>query len=218
MRRRLQAERQHLGIGRGGVVPAERLDAGLDELRRRIAAMAKHRRRDSRSRAPRRRGRGEVIARHRNGQVRPQAQLAPVRIGGEEHAAADVLARQVEERLGRLQDRGRNARVSRALVMRDERLRPRVGRGHDRTIRRLLRMARRRNSVFRLARGFSTLTLRFRSRSPGALNAHTIRSNKDNKISELNAAPQEPIASLTAGASVGGVVSACTVTSTSMPR
>ena len=58
----------------------------------------------------------------------------PVRIGGEEHAAADVLAREIEERLGRLQDRGRDARIARALVMRDERLRPRIGPGHGRNL------------------------------------------------------------------------------------
>ena len=51
-----------------------------------------------------------------------------VRIGGEIHAPADVLAGEIEERLGRLQDRGRDARVAGALEGGDERLRPRVGR------------------------------------------------------------------------------------------
>ncbi len=89
-------------------------------------------------------GRGEIVARHRDGEIGPQAQLAPVRIGGEEHAAADVLAREIEERLGRLQDRGRDARVARALVVRDERLRPCVGRGHGFAFV-MSRMARRRS-------------------------------------------------------------------------
>ena len=94
--------------------------------------MAKHRREIAEAERLAGLGRSEIVARHRNGEVGPQAQLVPVRIGGEEHAAADVLAREVEERLGRLQDRGRNARIARALVMRDERLRPCVGRGHGR--------------------------------------------------------------------------------------
>ena len=50
--------------------------------------------------------RSKVVHRHRNGEVRAQAQLAAVGVGGEIHALADILAGQVEERLGRLQDRG----------------------------------------------------------------------------------------------------------------
>ena len=61
------------------------------------------------------RGRGQVVARHRDGEVGPQAQLAALRIGGEIHALADVLAGEVEERLRRLQDRRRHARIARAL-------------------------------------------------------------------------------------------------------
>ena len=52
-------------------------------------------------------GRGQIVARDRDGEVGPQAQLAPLRVGGEIHALADVLAGEIEERLRRLQDRGR---------------------------------------------------------------------------------------------------------------
>ena len=43
MRGRLEPERKHFGVGGGVVVPAERLDAGLQEFGRRLAAMAEHR-------------------------------------------------------------------------------------------------------------------------------------------------------------------------------
>ena len=49
-----------------------------------------------------------------------------VRIGGQEHAAADVLAREVEERLRRLQDRRVDRRVAGAHIGRDELLRVQV--------------------------------------------------------------------------------------------
>ena len=129
VRGRLEAEREHLGVGRGDVAAPERLDAGLQEFGRRLAAMAEHRAEIAEAGRLAGRRRGEIVARHRNGQVRPQAELAAVRVGGEEHAAADVLAREVEERLGRLQDRRRDARVAGALVMRDQRLGPRIGPG-----------------------------------------------------------------------------------------
>ena len=103
---------------------------GLQEFGRRLAAMTEHRAEIAEADRLAGLGRSEIVARHRDGQVRPQAELVAVRIGGEEHAAADVLAREIEERLGRLQDRRRDARVAGALVMRDERLGPRIGRGH----------------------------------------------------------------------------------------
>src|SRR5262249_17460537 len=37
--------------------------------------------------------RGEIVARHRDGQVRAQTELVSLRIGCEEHPLADVLAR-----------------------------------------------------------------------------------------------------------------------------
>ena len=53
MRGRLEAEREHLGVGRGGVAPPERLDARLQEFGRRLAAMAEHRPEIADSRPPR---------------------------------------------------------------------------------------------------------------------------------------------------------------------
>ncbi len=104
VRGRLEAERQHLGVGGGDVAAAEGFDAGLQEFRRRLAAVAKHRAEIAEARR-RARGRGgEIVARDRDGEVGPQAEFAAGRVGGQEHAAADVLARQVEERLRRLQD------------------------------------------------------------------------------------------------------------------
>ena len=68
--------------------------------------------------------RGQIVARHRNGQIGPQAQFAPVRIAGEKHAAADVLAGQIEERLRRLQHRRLDLRIAGAHVGGDQRLAP----------------------------------------------------------------------------------------------
>jgi hypothetical protein len=48
---------------------------------------------------------GEIIPRHRNGEVGPQAELLAGRVRGQIQAFADVLAGEVEERFGRLQDR-----------------------------------------------------------------------------------------------------------------
>src|SRR5262249_53078802 len=73
-------------------------------------------------------GRGEIVARHRNGEVGAQAQFASLRIAREIHALADVLAGKVEERLRRLQNRGRYPRIARALERGDQRVRARVGR------------------------------------------------------------------------------------------
>src|SRR5258707_792261 len=42
-RGRLQRQRQHFGVRRGAVLPAERFDAGLQELARPSAAIAEHR-------------------------------------------------------------------------------------------------------------------------------------------------------------------------------
>ena len=70
--------------------------------------------------------RRQVVARHRDGEVGPQAELAALRIGGEEHALADVLAREVEERFRRLQHGRREARVAGALIGGDQRVGARV--------------------------------------------------------------------------------------------
>ena len=103
---RLQRQRQHFGIGRGAVLPAEGFDAGLQELARLAAAIAEHRAEIAEARRLAGAAGGEIVARHRNGQVRTQAQLLAAGVGRQVEALADVLAGEVEERLGRLQDGG----------------------------------------------------------------------------------------------------------------
>ena len=124
---RLEAERQHLGIGRRDVGAAEGLDAGLQELGRLVVAVAKHRAEIAESRRLAGRRRGQIVARDRDGEVGPQAQFVPLRVEGEIHALADVLAGQIEERLRRLQDRRLDAPIAGALEAGDERLRLGVG-------------------------------------------------------------------------------------------
>ena len=126
---RFERERQHLGVGGRGVGAAERFDAGLQDLARAFVAMAEHRSEIAIALRLAGRRRGQVVARHRDGQVGPQAQLLAVRVAGEEHALADVLARKVEERLRRLQDRGRDPRIAGPLEGRDQRVRRGIGAG-----------------------------------------------------------------------------------------
>lgn len=52
----------------------------------------------------------------------PQAPFAPIGILGQKDAAADILARQVEEGLDRLQDRRFGAGIALALEQRDHSL------------------------------------------------------------------------------------------------
>src|SRR4051812_17989760 len=73
-------------------------------------------------------GRSQVVARDRNREIWPQAELAALRVGGEIHALADVLAGEVEERLRRLQDGRLHARIAGTLVGGHERARPQIGR------------------------------------------------------------------------------------------
>ena len=126
MRGGFQAERQHFGVGRRLVGTAEDFDAGLQELARAVAAVTEHGTEIAIARRLAGERRGEVIARHRNGEVGAQAEFAAARRGGQVHALADVLAGEVEERLGRLQDGGRNAGIAGALIGGDQRLRPGV--------------------------------------------------------------------------------------------
>lgn len=118
----LQRQREHFRIGGGAVFPAERFDARLQEL----AAVMRTVPEDGADIAVlRRRARqpgGEIIAADRNRIFRAQAHLASRAVAREEHAAADVLARQVEERLGRLQDGRLDAPVAGAREQRAQRL------------------------------------------------------------------------------------------------
>jgi hypothetical protein len=126
VRRRFEAQRQHFRIGRRLVGAAERFDAGLHELRRGAFAVAEYGAEIAKAHRLAGLGRREVVARHRDGEIGPQAQFAPFRIAGQEHAAADVLAGQVEERLRRLQHRRFGLRVAGTHIGGDERLRPHV--------------------------------------------------------------------------------------------
>jgi len=132
-RGRLEGERERLGVGRRGVGAPEGFDAGLEELGRAFAAMAEDRPEIAETRRPSGLRRGEIVERDRNGEIGAQAELAAGRIVHQIHAAADVLARQIEERLRRLQDGGRGRRIAGALIGGDERVRARVFRrlGHS---------------------------------------------------------------------------------------
>jgi hypothetical protein len=72
---RFQRQRQHFGIRRGAVLPAEGFDAGLQEFAWAAAAIAKHRSEIAEARGLSGAPRGKVIARHRNGEVGPQAEF-----------------------------------------------------------------------------------------------------------------------------------------------
>src|SRR5258705_261356 len=101
----LQRQRQHFRISGGAILPSEGFDPGLQEFAWPAAAIAKHRAEIAEpGRLAGARG-GEIIPRHRNGEIRTKAQFLAARVGGQVKAFPDVLTRQVEERLGRLQDR-----------------------------------------------------------------------------------------------------------------
>ena len=127
---RFEPERQHFGVGRRLVLAAETLDADLQEFGRGAIAMTKHRAEIAEAGGLAGVRRRQIIARYRDRQIGPQAQFAAVGIGGQKHAAADVLAAEIEKRFGRLQHRRRNPHiriVGAARIGRDERFRPRVG-------------------------------------------------------------------------------------------
>ncbi len=126
MRGGFEPEREHLGVGRRLVGPPEGFDAGLQEFGACVAAVTEHRPEIAIARRFAGERRSEIVARDRNGEVGAQAEFAAAGGGGQIHALADVFAREVEERLGRLQDGGRNAGVAGALVGGDQRLRPRI--------------------------------------------------------------------------------------------
>src|SRR5262249_49534224 len=92
-----------------------------------VAALTEDRAEIAEFRRLARRRRGEIVARDRDRQVRTQAQLlAGTGIGDQVHAPPDVLAREVEKRLGRLEDRGCGRRIAGALIGGDERGRAQV--------------------------------------------------------------------------------------------
>jgi hypothetical protein len=127
LRTGLEPERQHLGVGRRLILAAEGLDAGLQELAGGGAALAEHRAEIAVGGGRAGRRRAQIVERHRDRKVGPKAQLAALRVAGEIHPPADVLAGEVEERLGRLQQLGRRTGVAGALEMGEERLGARIG-------------------------------------------------------------------------------------------
>jgi hypothetical protein len=127
MRGRLDPEGHHLGVRRGLVRPPEGFDAGLQNFRRTVAAVAVDRPEIAKTLRRASDLRGEIVAGDGNGEVRTQAQFAALGVDGEIHVAADVLAGEVEERLGRLQDRWRNPAVAGPLIGADQRFGPSVG-------------------------------------------------------------------------------------------
>ena len=108
-----QRQRQHFGVGRGAVLPSEGFDAGLQEFAGLAAAIAKHRPEIAEAGRLAGAAGSEIVARHRNGEVGPQAEFLAAGVGGQVKALADVLAGEVEERFGRLQDRGLGPDVAR---------------------------------------------------------------------------------------------------------
>ena len=96
-----------IGFGEcvGTVLPAEGFDAGLQELTGLAPAIAEHRPEIGEARGLPDTAGGKIVARHGNRQVRAQAQFLAAGIRGQVEAFADVLAGEVEERVGRLQNR-----------------------------------------------------------------------------------------------------------------
>ena len=135
-RRRLKAQREHFGVCRLGVLAAEALEPGLRLLAVLARPSAEHRAEIgifSDGAGP---VRIEIGAADGNRIFRPQAQLLARGAGGEEQAAADLLARHVEEDSRRMQDRrfgplepGGEKMIERALAGAARRLAHGIGKG-----------------------------------------------------------------------------------------
>ena len=104
-------------------MPACRNSLGLP------AAIAEHRAEIAEARGLAGAAGGEIVPRHRNGEVGPQAQFLAAGVGGQIEALADVLAGEVEERLGRLQDRRLGLDVAGLRKRQQQRVRPGGGPG-----------------------------------------------------------------------------------------
>src|SRR5215831_2433228 len=86
MRRRVEPERQHFGIRRRRVRAAEGFDAGLQEFAATLGAMTEDRTEIAKASRLAGGGRGEIVARDRNGEVGAQAQLASLRMSSPERS------------------------------------------------------------------------------------------------------------------------------------
>ena len=94
-----------VGVGRVAVGPSERLDAGLEELVRLVGALPEDRAEIGVAGLPPRLARGEMVERDGDGEVRPERHLDAVLVGGEEEAAAEILAEELDEHARRIDDR-----------------------------------------------------------------------------------------------------------------
>ncbi len=126
---RFQRQRQHLGIRGGAVLAAERFDAGLKKLAGLAAAVAEHRAEIAEPCRLAGAAGCEVVAGHRNGQVRAQTELLAGEVRGQVQALANVLAGEVQERLGRLQDGGFGPDIAGLRERQQQRIRPGGGAG-----------------------------------------------------------------------------------------
>ena len=122
----LEPQCEHFRIGGRRVGTAETLDTALQEFSAFSGTVPEDRAEVAVARRLARERGGKEVARDRDGQIGPQAELGAAGRGGEEHAAADILARQVEKRFGWLQDWRRHARIAGALIGREQRFRSRV--------------------------------------------------------------------------------------------
>ena len=104
-RRRLEAEREHFRIRRFRVLAAETFEPGLRLLAVLARAGAKHRAEIGIFGDAAGPIRSEIGAADGDRIFRPQAHLLARGVGGEEQAAANLLARHVEEERRRMQDR-----------------------------------------------------------------------------------------------------------------
>jgi hypothetical protein len=140
-REALQRQPDHLRVGGGRVPPSDRFDPPLRELARLPVAEAEHRAAIAEGGGLAPAGR-EVVAADGDGVLGTQAPLGAVRVLGHEDAAADVLARQLDEGVGGLEDPGLDPFEPLAPEQREQRLRvPRFPHGSARSHRRSIATA-----------------------------------------------------------------------------
>ena len=123
----IEGEAEHVGVGRVAVGAAERLDAGLEELVGLVGTLPEDRAEIGVAGVPPRWPCGEVVERDGDGEVRPERHLDAVLVGGEEEAAAKVLAEELDEHPGVVDDRRLDEGVTFVGEKRAKRL---IGLGH----------------------------------------------------------------------------------------
>ena len=127
----IEGEAEHVGVGGVAVGAAERLDAGLEELVRLVGALPEDRAEIGVAGLPPRRSGGEVMERDGDGEVRPERHLDAVLVGGEEEAAAEILAEQLDEHARVIDDR----RLDEAVTgVGEKRAKGLIGLGHWRRL------------------------------------------------------------------------------------